>query len=41
VVVAVWGVGMTAVSTVVRRRAIESLGDNPLAFLRARRAKAG
>lgn len=41
VVVAVWGVGMTAVSTVVRRRAIESLGDNPLAFLRERQAKAG
>lgn len=33
VVVAVWGVGMTAVSTVVRRRDIERLGDNPLAFL--------
>ncbi|MEU4247962.1 low temperature requirement protein A [Amycolatopsis sp. NPDC026612] len=33
VVVAVWGVGMTAVSTVVRRRDVERLGDDPLAFL--------
>ncbi|MGW4063093.1 low temperature requirement protein A [Amycolatopsis sp. NPDC004747] len=40
VVVAVWGVGMTAVSSVVRRRAIESLGDNPLAYLRSRNAPA-
>ncbi|WP_255410322.1 low temperature requirement protein A [Amycolatopsis sp. CA-128772] len=33
VVVAIWGVGMTAISTIVRRRALDRLGDNPLGFL--------